>query len=333
MLIVRIAVGALVAAVVAPNAVAQSNVRPVARVTAPIALGTVHSGPRHRVDPLAAHARLAAEEPLAVARQVVELDFTGRMQPGADIAGGGDLATQRGGWTATIAREVGEERTLAVALKSEATFFDFGGAGVAGLVDPFNDLYRTALGATLYTPWNDTVSLFGGAEFTLAGEDTSDLDSSLIVAASSGITYRASPELELALGISASQRLEADAWVIPFLGVDWRMADDWRLRLEGERVHLEWQARRDLSFAVHAAYEQRQYRLNDSNPLPGGVFRDEQIDVGAALTWRPTAGVELRAGAGYTVWREFTLLDANGVGVEAELANAPFGELALRFSF
>lgn len=331
----RCVVGALVATLSISSALAQSNVRPVARVSAPLELGVSASLVRGAYDPLAAHARLSAEALSPLERDVVDVQFFGRFQPSADIQGGGELATQRGGWSASLARELDGRRILAVELKSEATFFDFGGDGqlVPGSDDPFNDLYRTSLGSTLYAPFSEKTSLFVGGEFTLAGEDTSDLGASLIVAAASGVRYKASRDLDLTLGVSASQRLEDDAWVIPFLGIDWRLAEEWRLFAEGERVRLAWEPNRRIEFSVHAAYEQRQYRLNDSNPLPRGVFRDEQIDLGAGVAWRPSDGVELRLGAGYTPWRELTFLDAEGNGSERELAKAPYGELALRLSF
>lgn len=331
----RCVVGALVASLSISTAEAQSNVRPVARVAAPLTLGVSASLSRAAADPLAQHARLDNEALAPLERDVVDVELFGRFQPTADIDGGGELATQRGGWSAGLARELDGRRILAVALESEATFFDFGGAGqlTPGSNDPFNDLYRTSLGSTLYAPFSDKSSLFVGGEFTLAGEDTSDLGASLIVAAASGVRYQASRDLDLTLGISASQRLEDDAWVIPFLGIDWRLADAWRLVAEGERVRLAWEPSHKVELSVHAAYEQRQYRLNDSNPLPRGVFRDEQIDLGAAIAWRPSDGVELRIGAGYTPWRELTFLDAEGNGTEREMANSPYGEVALRLSF
>ncbi len=75
-------------------------------------------------------------------------------------------------------------------------------------------------------------------------------------------------------------------------------------------------------------------RLNDDGPARGGAFRDQEIDVGLALEWRPKAGAKLRLDAGLAVWRELEFFDTGGDKLsETEVDPAPYAALSLELGF
>ncbi len=332
----------------APAAEAQSNVRPVPRVHLPADAGASFGysiGPRaepaaHRGDVWTAEASAprfqiqggSEESPL----EHLDVGFRGRLFGREALENGGELGVQRGNWYATLSREIDARRVLALSFESEASFYDWGGDTqvVPGSARPFNDLYRTRLAATLYSHWAGRTSLFSGFEVALGGEDQATLSQSVTLGGALGISYQASPDLRVAIGLAGSSRLEDDVWLIPFLGVDWRFARDWHLLVEGERVALDWHLSERFTWSAYAIYEQRQYRLNPGGPLPSGVVRDEQIDLGSTLAWRPRPGVELRLGGGWSAWRELNVFERRGGKVsEVEIDPAPYLELGLSLRF
>jgi hypothetical protein len=118
---------------------------------------------------------------------------------GSNLADGGTLLAQRGGWSATIGRKLGDETLAALEISTEATFYNFGGNTtlVPGSSNPFNDLYRASLAGTLQTPIDGNTSYFAGIELALGGEDEADARESLSIGAAGGVRHKANDDFEM----------------------------------------------------------------------------------------------------------------------------------------
>ncbi|QDU67127.1 DUF6268 family outer membrane beta-barrel protein [Engelhardtia mirabilis] len=322
----------------AGSASAQSIVRPVPRV-ATHELASLSITPDLGQGPGSTWEMIGPQPDSASASDGVTAALQGRLwlQPDADFSDtAGTVATQRAGWDVVVGRRTESGLLLAVGLESEASFYDFGGTLglVPGAPDPFNDLYSTRLGTTLYSPLSKRLDLFNGVELTLAGEDNVDPFDGLTVGGSTGLAYRADDDFELSFGLAAASRLEDDAYLLPFIGIDWRVAEGTRLVAEGPEVRLEQRLTDTATLTLSAEYEIRQFRLNSGGVLDDGAFRDEQIDLGASLAWQPTARTRVEFGAGYTVWRELTFLGNDGSSLgQSETEPAPYGALTISLTF
>ncbi|MHC4375973.1 MAG: hypothetical protein ACYS26_05180 [Planctomycetota bacterium] len=259
--------------------------------------------------------RLSREPGQAESEMFVSLDVGITALHDSNVRdGSGQVAVQRGGWRAVVGRrnQVGDE--VALHIESEASFYDFGGA--TGLTpandDPFNDLYETRLGASFRSALSQESSAFGGFEIVLGGEDEVQFEEGLTLGGLTGVEVRVHEELALSAGIAAASRLEDDAFVIPFLGFDWRPTEGLRLGAEGPRAEIEVALDDDWSLELAAAYELRQFRLNEDGPANGGAFRDEQIHAAAELAYQPEPGVRLTATVGSALWREYSVLGNDG---------------------
>jgi len=319
------------------TAAAQSIVRPVPRVAthelASLSIAPdLGFGPRSEWDVYGPQLEDQAQDGLAVAL-VGTLEF----HPDAQLSNAaGEVATQRAAWDMVLGSSSRSGGLFAVDLKTEASFYDFGGTAglVPGAPDPFNDLYSTRLGATIYTPMADRLHLFNGVEITLAGEDQVGILDGATIGGATGFAYRASDELELSVGLAGASRLEDDAYVLPFLGIDWQATSSTRLVAEGPELRLEQDLSETVEMTLSAVYDLRQFRLNEGGALDKGVFRDEQIAMGASLSWRPDAGVQLRVGGGYTLWRELTFFDRDGIQLgQSEMDPAPYVSMSLSLTF
>jgi hypothetical protein len=128
-------------------------------------------------------------------------------------------------------------------------------------------------------------------------------------------------------------RLEDDPWIWPFLGLKWRPNDELTLEAKGTSIEARYALDPTWSLFARAEYQLRQFRLNDDNPLPSGVFRDEEIRAGAGISRRSSSGFKFDLYGGLNLWRELSTLDQDGGKVsEVEADTTPFVAISLQLS-
>ncbi len=285
------------------------------------------------------HAELQSGRAVEDRGPEVDMDLRGLVYPESSFnEGPGSMGVARGAWDARVGWRTGKSQGLTLNLHSEASFYDFTDATAlvpgSGNGQPLNDVYETSFGATMCTRTSERMSWFTSGALTLSGEDRAELDDSLTVAMVGGLRYQANEDLALQGGLGVLTLLEDSPWVVPYLGFDWRIHDSLRLQAEGSKVRLAADLDPKWTLYGQAAYEVRQYRLNDSNPLSNGVMRDEEIDVGLGLDWRPKAGMTVGLLAGLVSWRQLEFIDEDEVEVsETEADPSAFVAVTLSYSF
>jgi len=292
-----------------------------------------HAAPISRAEAWFNQLEADADQPQP--RTFVEVRAIAEASKGADFDSGGSLASQHGGWVATLGTELDDDRIAALSITTEAFFYNLGGGNdlVPGASQPFNDLYRASIAGVVRSSAAGAPGWFGGFSVALGGEDEAPTNESLVVGATGGVRYEVSDRLDLELGVAALSRLEDDAWIWPYIGFRWR-ANEWlELAAEGTKLEARAKVADHWSLVGRAQYELNQFRLNDDNPLPKGVFRDEQIRAGVGVERRGDDGFSFEVLAGLNLWRELSTLDSSGVKlVESELDPAPFVALSLGLS-
>lgn len=332
-LLLLLAVGALAA-----PAAGQSNVRPATRLVRVPELGASLLAPGSPRESAFRPGERGADDPEAPAEPAgssgfAHVQLTGSVYDNASFQrGGGDVATSRGGWSAVFGERAGSETLYAVSLDLEASFYDFSGAQAlnAGSPDPFNDVYESRFGAVVVGDPLARRTLFAGAELSLSGEDDADLRDALAVAAVGGVRVQFTDRASFSLGLAGRSRLEDDPWLAPYLGFDLRLADGLRLESDGSSVRAIATPADGVEVFLGAAYEIRQFRLNERSTLPSGVVQDEEIRGEAGVTWRFAPRATLRLSGGTTLWRELSSYSDAGVKLsEVETDPALIGSLSL----
>ena len=246
----------------------------------------------------------------------------------------GSIEAQRAGFDALIGRRTPGKSAWALHVANESSFYSFGKSStlVPGEARPFNDLYQTSVGLQFAASAGSKMSWLGGFEVTMAGEDLVNPTDSLLVGGLGGVRYAIDESVDFSFGLAGESRLEDDTWVLPFFGMDWRITDSTRFEIQGSEMRLEQRLTERLALNLGAAYDIRQFRLNDSNPVASGVFRDEEIRVTAGLDWTFAESGHLGLEIGQVMWNELTVLDsAGGLVGQTEAEKAPFIGLSLRF--
>ncbi|QDU85247.1 hypothetical protein Pla163_23750 [Planctomycetes bacterium Pla163] len=338
----------LISAASAATLQAQSTVRPVPRIPLPLdwrAADSAETPVFTAVDSAASNgstqvraARFERGPVLAepTLERRVEVEAFGSLLPGAMVeTGGGDVSTARFGWRARLLQQTDGGGTLGIEFENEAAFYDFGlSSPIVGTdTDPFNDVYRTRLASTYYGRVASDLSYFHGFEITIAGEPETGLADSTILGGTSGLAFHASENVQITGGLMAFTRLEDDAVLLPFIGLDWQVNESLRITAEGNRVALDAQLNDAVDLEVYAVYDQRQFRLEDGGGLTAPAFRDEQIDLGATLGLAVGEDTRIEFGVGFTAWRELTTLADGATVLEVELDPQPFASIGLTVGF
>ncbi len=194
-------------------------------------------------------------------------------------------------------------------------------------------LVSAALGAQLFLGprWSllARVGLSAGVEPGAALED--GLSASFALSAG----LRLDETLTLGAGLLALARLEDSPLVVPILFVRWTPTPGFVLETAGPGLRASLQVARGLDLSLRAAFELRQWRLEDRRArLSGAVVQDTRVVAAVGLAWRPTERATLRAELGVYPYTELRIIDRRGDDVrrlQGELGGV--GSLGVELSF
>jgi hypothetical protein len=204
--------------------------------------------------------------------------------------------------------------TVSIGAETEWSRYDFAGprgAGV-GLVDDSDDLFVAQLGALAFYDLNDTWQVVAGGTISWGGDFDASFSDGLGGSGLLGVTYRFSPKFSLTPGVLALARLEDDALVVPVLGLDWEIADDWRLRSIGPGAELTWQAADEWGFFLRGLYRPRDFRLAEDATVPSGVLRERAFPVSLGIEWKPSERVTATVFGGAILGGQLRLTEEDG---------------------
>lgn len=243
----------------------------------------------------------------------------------------GSVQINRAGAELELGGPLGDRARWGVTAAYEVSWYNFNNTPdlIPSGANPFQEVHSIRITPTLAYSIDQQWSVLGGPVIQFAGERDADVADSGTYGGFFAVNYAASEALSLSLGVTASSQLEADARVIPFLGVTWRINDTLTLRTRGPRVELVAKACDQLSARIFGAYQARDYRLSNDSEIPEGVVRDRRGRIGFGLDWHACSAATITLETGVDVYQRFYFDDKNGERVGADRTKpAPF--VALR---
>jgi hypothetical protein len=256
-----------------------------------------------------------------------------------DGGSGGDVSITRAGAKAGVTFPVGQDNAWSISFGAEGSWYDFSDESFVnrgGWDDIRIFTVETSYAATINDRWQLILGL--GVEAGL--EENAEFGDAFTFTGLVGANYRASDTLSLGLGVYGGTRLEDDAFIMPIPFINWQINEQWsvgsRPSTRGGRFAVTYQATETLGVFAFAAFESREFRLDDdaSGPAPEGVGRDRRIPVGLGVSWAPGTQFSLEVVGGVDVWSEYTLDDRDGDEIaEQEGDPSPFigAQVTLRF--
>jgi len=197
--------------------------------------------------------------------------------------------------------------------------------------DKINTLsFNTGLGHRLNDSWMIT-GIFSPTLYKFSDVGGNDIGFSGGI----NVLWRYSPSLTLTAGLIVSP--DSDLKVLPMVGADWRINDEWDLRLMFPQPRLIYQPDEHWSFHFGANIVGTTFRSSDTlgtsigRPQYNdalGTYRD--IRVGGGLGYQFSKAFRLEAEAGYSVSRQ---IDYTRIDETVDFDPAPYVRLGMNLGF
>jgi hypothetical protein len=195
--------------------------------------------------------------------------------------------------------------------------FDNATALAPGFSEGWDSILMHEIGVQYTRAEDPQFSWFVGGSVASQGEAGADFTQTLTYAAFAGVRYKVSDALSLGVAGGLSTRLERSVLGFPVPTVDWKIDEHWSLSTDvGTRpggVTLAYAPDEQWRFTLSGGLDARAFRLDGQGAAPRGVGRDTRafLQLGADLNLSQQFGVNARVGV--DVWREFEILDQDGV--------------------
>lgn len=272
----------------------------------------------------------------------VRLDVSGEHALKADLDGAGDASVSRvGGWLG-VRVPVEKYHVLDLELSSEFSFYDFGNATTLApsTGDPLGSAQDTRIGARFFLRTAERWGLYAGGDIGSGTETGARFGDSISGGVNAGFVYWINEHFSLGAGVNVRTSLEDGVAVLPAINVDWKLTETLtlitseRIIDRGGGVTLAYAPAPEWKLWVGAAYETRDYRLDEDGEAPKGALRDLRLPVTLGVAWKINENVTLSAKAGAYVSQQYTLRAENGDEIAHDDTGVqPFFGLAAEFSF
>jgi hypothetical protein len=228
-----------------------------------------------------------------------------------DLDNGGDFSVWRALVRGGVTGDLGGGNSAGVTLNYDYSDYSFSNPVAFGGVAPWNIVQRYGVAIPLSFALGDGWSL----GFKENGADTGE---SLVWGAIVSGTKRFADGNRLGLGVGVYDRIEKTG-AFPFLIVDWRFSDRWRLvnplaagPTGPAGLELDYRLNSDWELGVGAAWRLTRFRLSETGPVPNGVGEERGLPVFLRATRSLGAQMSLHLYAGVVAAGELRVEDPSG---------------------
>jgi hypothetical protein len=197
---------------------------------------------------------------------------------------GGDFsawsALVRGG----VSGPIGGGHRAGVTLNYDYTDYAFSGRTAFGGA-PWDVVQRVGVSVPLFFRGPGDWSFGIVPSLDYFAENGADWGESLTYGAIFSATKAFAPDRRLGIGLGAFDRLERRT-VFPFIAVDWRLAERWRLvnplpagPTGPAGLEIEYALTSDWRLGLGAAWRSQRFRLDRDGPVPNGIGEERAVPV------------------------------------------------------
>jgi len=223
-------------------------------------------------------------------------------------AAAGDVFTARTNLGLEFSGKVHDEFSLSLGLSGVFSRYDFEGVASPLLMGANSLDNGTELGARLSGRHtiDERWSALGGVFIRAGFADGADIGDAFTFGGFAAAGYKHSDTFSIDFGILVSSRLEDDAFVIPYIALNWKINDTLTLSSTGLSARLEAALDSNWTVYLDGRYESYEYRLDDSfAALPGGAVRDDSFPIAVGVRYAPNSTLSIAIEGGIVVERQF----------------------------
>lgn len=256
----------------------------------------------------------------------------------ANLSGGGSTSVENTQLSFSHTAAIGAGTTLGLQLRGDHEFWSFEGTRAA----PWQDVQRLSLGLPLNRSLSDGWSMMLTPRAEWAGEEDAKSSDSLAWGLIAGANKQFGQGQRIGFGLTASRTLDKDTEFFPFVMVDWRFNEQWRLfnplglGLSGPAgLELAYRVTPGVELGLGGSWRNSRFRLAEDNAFSaGGVGQLSYVPVFLHLSWKPVPVFSLDAYAGMMLNGRLKVEDRDGNDVSTQyMDNTPSFGLAASFRF
>ncbi len=242
----------------------------------------------------------------------------------ADLDQGGDFNVWRAMVRAGAVTDLGRGNSAGVTLNYDYSDYSFSNPAAFGGVAPWNIVQRYGVAVPLSFALRDGWSLGIVPSVDWFKENGADTGDSLAWGGLVSATKQFSRGNRLGLGVGVFDRIEKTS-VFPFLLVDWRLSDRWRLinplaagPTGPAGLELDYRFDNNWELGIGAALRTTRFRLSNSGPVPNGVGEERGVPVFLRATRSLDKQMSLHLYAGVVAGGELRVDDSSGNNLRKE---------------
>ena len=228
----------------------------------------------------------------------------------------GDVGIARAGLEATVVYFASENVRLSLQVGTEYSHYSFKNTALLpNTTIPFNDMYSGRIDPGISFKIDEKWSVLATGLLGFAGEAGASAGDSFRAGGLAAARYSFNDKLAVSGGVLVQSRLEDGVLVVPIAGIEWQINDQLKLESRGLGLNLTAKINDDWKFVLNGEYQTREYRLEESSPLPSGVIRDKRAAISGKFVYTVDKRVELNLKLGAFVYQEIQADDRNGFEV------------------
>jgi len=230
------------------------------------------------------------------------------------VDGGGNFSIDRFRFGLGLPVQLNDQFYLATTVKYQLDAYNFGGG-----IDPWGNIETLTLASFLQYRPDEQWMWYGGPIMRTAVEEGANWSDGTRGGGLLAVNYIADENLSIGGGLLVMAQIKEDALVLPIITLNWKFADDWRLKAGmsdlatgGYGLEAVWDCCPDWQLSFGGAYHQSRFRINGSGPTTDGIGQERALTLTAAATWSPNKTFSATGFVGLATAGKLRLEDSGG---------------------
>lgn len=259
----------------------------------------------------------------------------------ADLSSGGQASVDASQLSFSHTWALDKTNMLGLQLRAEQEDWSFQGS-TRFPAAPWGKVQRYGLGLSYMRGLGDGWQLMLSPRADWAGEEGAESGDSASYGLMSGGFKVFGPGQRVGFGLSVARGLDDDLEAFPFILVDWRFNERWRLfnplglgPSGPAGLELAYRFNDSLELGLGGSWRNARFRLASDNAVSaGGIGRVSYVPMFLHLSWKPIPRLSLDAYAGMLLSGRLEVEDRSGNSmIKEDLENTPMLALAASFRF